>query len=389
MSGERRRYDIDWLRIIAMAGIFLLHSLHFFDLGTDWHLRNVDQSETVMLVRNLIDVWAIPLFFVLSGAGAWFALQRASATRFLAERTRRLLVPLYTVGIFAVALPQIYFDAFTNGYRGSFWGIIGKSVGSVRFDPGWPGLSSFFFGHLWFLQFLFLASVLVLPLLIVLRRDSGKRVIGRVAGWCGHRGGVLLLAVPYAVTRIALLSFFRFQHSWADLVCYAVLLVIGYVLMAEERFTTAIKRDGRIALPVGIVALGCLAVFAFALGYDVYDTPFSLKFVGFQLLMAVNTWSWIVVLMSLAAKRLHRPSRILSYANEAVLPFYIFHQTVILGIGWFVIQWDMGILAKAVIITVTSFIAALILYDAFVRHSDVLRFLFGMRPRKRGLEGGS
>jgi glucan biosynthesis protein C len=289
MSGEGRRYDIDWPRIIAMAAIFLLHTLHFFDEGTDWHLRNVDQSGIVSLVRSLIDMWAIPLFFVLSGAGAWFALQRARAGRFLVERVRRLLIPLYTVGLFAIVLPQIYFDAFTNGYRGSFGAIIGRSLGSVRFDPGWPGLSSFFFGHLWFLQFLFLVSILVLPLLIFLRGTPGKRFIGRVASWCNRRGGLLLLAAPYAAVRIALLGFFHFQHSWSDLVCFAILLLIGYVLMADERFTAGIKRDGRIALVAGLVALGCLAVFVYALGYDIYGTPFSLRYVGFQLLSGINT----------------------------------------------------------------------------------------------------
>jgi glucan biosynthesis protein C len=87
--------------------------------------------------------------------------------------------------------------------------------------------------------------------------------------------------------------------------------------------------------------------------------------------------------MSVAAKRLNRPSRSLSYANEAVLPFYIFHQTVILSIGWFAIQRNMSILPKFLIITVTSFAATMILYEALVRHVGIMRFLFGMRPRKR------
>ena len=72
MEGTRR-YDIDWLRVFAMLGIFLLHAMHLFDEGTDWHLRNVDQSTLVLVLRGLIDMWAVPLFFVLSGFGAWFA----------------------------------------------------------------------------------------------------------------------------------------------------------------------------------------------------------------------------------------------------------------------------------------------------------------------------
>jgi glucan biosynthesis protein C len=382
MSEGTRRYDIDWLRIIAMAGIFLLHALHLFDMDTDWHLRNADQSTTVLILRGVIDIWAVPLFFVLSGAGAWFALKRRSAGRFLTERVRRLLIPMYTVGIFAIVLPQIYFDAFTKGYRGGFWPVIVQSLQSVRFAPSWPGLTTFFPGHLWFLMFLFLVSVAVIPLLFYLRGESGRQFIGRLAGWCSHRGGIFLLVLPIVVARIALMGVFLGQHSWAYFVFYAVLFLIGYMLAADERFTESIKRHGWIALVLGIVGFAGMGLFVLALDYSMFDSSFSLQFVLYQAIVAVGTWGWIVFLMSMGAKYLNRPGRVLAYANEAVLPFYLFHQTIILSIGWFVIRWNMGVLPKAIIVTVTSFAATLILYDVFVRNSNVLRFFFGMRPKK-------
>jgi len=382
MSEGTRRYDIDWLRIIAMSGIFFLHCLHLFDMGTDWHLRNVDQSTTAHVLMGVIDMWAIPLFFVLSGAGAWFALKRKSAARFLTERVRRLLVPTYTIGLFAIALPQIYFDAYTNGYRGGFWSMIALNLRSVQFRPTSPLLSTFFTGHLWFLPTLFFVSVVVLPLLFYLRSESGQRFIDRLAGWCSRRGGIFLLAIPIVIARIALMSLFRGQLSWADVVFYAVLFLIGYVLMADDRFTESIKRQGWAALGLGIVAFGGEGLFLLALNYNMYNTPFSLQFILFQTIFGIGMLSWIVFLMSMGAKYLNKKSNLLTYASEAVLPFYILHQTVILCIGWFVIRWNMGILPKLLIVIVTSFAATLILYDAFVKHSNVMRFFFGMRPKK-------
>jgi hypothetical protein len=73
----------------------------------------------------------------------------------------------------------------------------------------------------------------------------------------------------------------------------------------------------------------------------------------------------------------------LAYGNEAVLPFYIFHQTIILCTGWFVIRQDMGILPKYLIIAVISFALIMVLYEALVRRFNVVRFFFGMRPKKR------
>jgi glucan biosynthesis protein C len=382
MPDEARRYDIDWLRVIAMLGIFLLHAMHLFDEGTDWHLRNADQSSLVLILRGLIDIWAIPTFLVLSGAGAWFALRRRSGARFLVERVRRLVIPLYTVGLFAIVLPQIYFDAFTNGYRGSFGGVIARSLSSVRFDAGWPGLSTFFPGHLWFLQFLFLVSVSVLPIVLYLRSDSGQRAIYRVAAWCSHRGGIFVLAVPIVAVRIGLMSVFLGQHSWAYLAFYAVLFVVGFTLMVDERFTESIRRNGWLGLILGIAGFAVLGLLVLTQGYQMFNEPFSAMFVLYEFAVGLGTWGWIVFLMSVTAKYLNRPSKLLSYANEAVLPFYLFHQTVILGIGWFVIRWNMGVLPKLIIVTVTSLAATLILYDTFVRHSNVMRFFFGMRPKK-------
>jgi hypothetical protein len=66
-----------------------------------------------------------------------------------------------------------------------------------------------------------------------------------------------------------------------------------------------------------------------------------------------------------------------------LMPLYIFHQTIILCVGWFVIRWDMGILLKYLIIAVVSFILIMVLYEMLVRPFNVMRFLFGMRPKRK------
>jgi len=82
--------------------------------------------------------------------------------------------------------------------------------------------------------------------------------------------------------------------------------------------------------------------------------------------------------LSLGAKYLNVKSKIVTYANEAVLPFYIFHQTIILCVGWFVIRWNMGNLSKYLIIAVVSFALIMVLYEMLVRPFNVVRFIFGV-----------
>ena len=67
---SERRYDIDWLRIVAMLAVFFFHCARFFG-GGDWHLVNHEQSLVATLFIGLLDLWIMPLFMLLSGAGSW------------------------------------------------------------------------------------------------------------------------------------------------------------------------------------------------------------------------------------------------------------------------------------------------------------------------------
>jgi hypothetical protein len=173
-------------------------------------------------------------------------------------------------------------------------------------------------------------------------------------------------------------------HTWADLLWYAIFFVIGYMMTADKRFTVSVKRNGWICLGLWIVGFGG-AGFMFVLGYDPYPgkEPFSLLFVLFQITWSMTSWSAVVFVLNIGARYLNKNNKVLVYGNEAVLPFYLFHQTIILCVGWYVIRWDMGILIKLLIIAVVSFSLIMILYELLVRRFNNVRFLFGMRPKKR------
>ena len=380
-----RRYDIDWLRILAMLAIFLFHSNRFFD-EFGWHLKNADQSIVSSMFTGLLDMWLMPLFFLLSGAGSWYALRFRSGGQYLFDRVKRLLVPLYTVGIFIILLPQVYFDVVTNkGYTGTFWEWTPLYLGSIpdRFYAS-PFFFNIFYGHLWFLQFLFLISLVTLPLLMYLKSQAGQKLIKRLATWCSRWGGVFLFLIPLILVRIGLRSFFAGEHTWADFVYYAVFFLIGYIMPADNRFTDSFKRYGWVCLALGIVGWGGAGLFVLELGYPYPGAEsFSLMFVLFQTIMSIANWSWVVFILSPGARYLNFNNKVVTYGNDAVLPFYVLHQTIILVVGWFVIQWSIGIAPKYLAITTTSFIAIMAIYELLVRRINVLRFLFGMRPRTK------
>ncbi|MFC1971300.1 acyltransferase family protein [Chloroflexota bacterium] len=379
-----RLHYIDWLRVLAMLAIFLFHSNRFFDTF-GWHLKNADQSIASTMFTGLLNLWLMPLFFLLSGVGSWYALRFRSGGQYLFDRVKRLLIPLYTVGIFIILLPQVYFEYVTNeGYTGTFWELIPNYLGSIpdRFNTG-PFFFNLEFGHLWFLQFLFLISLVTLPLLIYLKSEAGQKLIKRLAAWCSRWGGVFLFLIPLILVRIGLRSFFAGEHTWADFVYYAVFFLIGYIMPADNRFTASFKRYGWVCLALGIAGWGGAGLFTFVLDYNYQGREsFSLMFVLFQIIMSIANWSWVVFILSLGVKYMNFGNKVVNYGNDAVLPFYILHQTIILGVGWFVITWDIGILPKYLIIIVVSFALIMVLYELLIKRVNILRFLFGMRLKK-------
>src|SRR3972149_848451 len=80
-----RRYDLDWLRVVAFALVFFYHSSRFFDSGW-WHIKNSTSSPLVDILKEIFDLWGMPLIFVISGASIYFALRPGGAGRFLRGR---------------------------------------------------------------------------------------------------------------------------------------------------------------------------------------------------------------------------------------------------------------------------------------------------------------
>ena len=388
----KRRYDIDWLRTGAILAVFLFHGARFFG-GGSWHLQNSEESVVATLFIGLLDLWIMPLFFLLSGAASWYVLQSRTPGTYLFERVKRLLVPLYITGVLIMIPPQAFFEVVThNGFEGTFLEIYPLYFRHIisGVDFGSPLFIRVFYGHLWFLHFLFLISLVLLPLLLYLKTDKGLGFISKLATICSRRGGIFLLLIPLIVIRIGLTHIMDGEHTWEDFIYFTVYFLIGYIMVADRRFTDGFVKHQWLLLALGLLCFGGEAIFIFVLRYNYANLyhaggeSFSMLYIVFQIVMSFATFSWVSFLLSISDRYLNFESPLVIYGNEAVLPFYIFHQTVILIVGWFVIQWDMPMWLKYLIIIITAFVLIIGLYELLVRRFNVIRFFFGMRPKKSG-----
>lgn len=395
---KERKYYADWLRIIAMLSVFIFHCTRFF-CTVDWHLKvpASEQSSTLALVREfLFNTWFMELFILVAGFASFYSLRRRTGGQYLVERVKRILVPLYTVGLFILVVPQDYIDGVTHGrITDSFWQWIPRYYSNLPsrlftnipqkfLDPVNVLLYSFS-GHLWFIQMLFIVSVLMLPLLLYLQSDLGKRLIDRLAGWSVRAGGIFLFVIPLAIVQVALRWLpVTTDRTWADFFWYALYFVIGYVIAGDNRFIDSIKRHGWVGLVLWILGFwGVGGLFTIGFQFDPSaGRGFSLLYVLWQITYSIVSWSGVIFIFSLGAKYLNFTNRLLVYGNEAVLPFFLFHQTIILIVGWFVLPLDIGNIAEFLIIAVVSFPVILSLYEVFVRRIGFMRLLFGMTAKQ-------
>jgi len=152
-------------------------------------------------------------------------------------------------------------------------------------------------------------------------------------------------------------------------------------MFSNAQIQENIKRYAVIALIAALIlqALHYLAEFG-VIKIDIPDS--QVAYTGIWIFDNLRSWLFIIAILGFGSRYLNFNNRFLGYANEAVLPFYILHQTIILIIGFFVVQWSIGIAPKYLIITTSSFIAIMAIYELLVRRINVLRFLFGMRLKK-------
>jgi peptidoglycan/LPS O-acetylase OafA/YrhL len=375
IKATQRRYDLDWLRVLAFSGVFLYHCSRFFN-SNDWEMKNAETSTVVDVFTGIFDLWGMPLLFVISGASIFLALRPGGALRFLRDRVLRLLVPL-AIGIVVLAPPQLYLEALTKGqFQGSFLQYL-----AVYFHGHivWSGV------HLWYLKSLFVITVLLLPVFVWLKRPSGQAVLAGLSRFSLRPGVIFLWALPFAASLVVLDPYGILRPAPSEeflrITVYILFPLYGYLVFAERGIQQAIVGQRRVAL---IVALALTPIAALTPA-AVEQSGWQLTFPSLVMMMSVGgllIWSYVVALLGYSMRYLTTNRPLLAYANQAVLPFYILHHPVILFIGYFVIPLALPIAVKYLFITALAFGITLGLYEYGVRRVNLLRWLFGLKPRK-------
>lgn len=359
-----RRHDLDGLRVFAVAVLIYFHAAAVFYRGElgEFYVVNAATSSILGLGISIVHQWHMPLFFFISGAASWFALEKRSMPDYLRERVQRLFVP-FVFGVLVLVPPQVYWALISRDrFQGSYVEFYPQFFNGIR------PTGNFEWAHLWFIVYLLVFSVVSVPIFSFLKSAN-------------YRVNLFLLALPLAlieaIFRPRWIGFQNLYDDWANVLLYLTYFVYGYALISRSQFTEFLDRyRGWI---VGS-AMVCLSILIGIWLYDaVPDRAYSPAYMSYQAFRGINSWVCVLAFLSLGQQYFQFQNSILNYLNEAAYPVYILHQTILVTIAFFTIQLKTSIPTKFLIISTATILVTLLVYEGFVRRIQIMRSLFGLK----------
>jgi hypothetical protein len=323
--------------------------------------------------------WRMPLLLFISGAGTYMAMSKRTPRQYAGERFKRLFVPL-VFGMFVVVPPQIYYE-YINKYDG-YWDFY-KTV--FEFQP-YPG-GSFSWHHLWFILYLFLYSLILIPFLVYIRSARSIKFRERISRWLSSPAGMLLIPSLFIfATQLLLRPYFpEEEHNltdWAYFVFYMCFFFFGMLCYADKKLWLSIGANRSYLLVASLLLLIPFYICYFHFR-DLIALPWTDETVEliFDIIAIFLSWFTVITVIAFGQHYLNKPHPWLKYVNEGLYPFYILHQTVIIMIGYYICQLDWNIAAKYWSIATLTLISCIAFYLLLIRPFNIMRLFFGMKKR--------
>lgn len=359
---QRERYVfLDWLRVIAIAGVLFYHvGMMFVPWG--WHVKNAITTPSLEPVMDIMHRLRMPLLFVVAGAVACYSLRSRGQLAFIRERATRLLIPL-VFGMFVLVPPQVFCERIVNGqWQGTFWDFYRERV--LQFQPYPQG--NFSWHHLWFIVYLLVMAIVFSPLL------------KRLCSWSLQAGKLkadywmITYALVPGTAEALLRPHFHETHAlindWYLLALYSSLFVGGALLAATPDAYAWLMQKRRALLGVFVGLLPVIIALKHIWWPDWLDAYMANLF----------TWLFILTAIAYGYRYCTGGGKVFEYLREAAYPFYLLHQTVIIVLAMWILPQSWSIAVKFAVSFVAAGSASLLVYELAVRRFALMRWLFGL-----------
>lgn len=342
-----RRYDIDWLRVIAIGLLLIYHvAIGFQAWGTMIGFIAAPKPWTGLWTpMSMLNLWRIPLLFFVSGMGVYFAMQQRNWKQLITERTMRIWLP-FVFGMFAIVPLHVL-----------VWRYYYKMELRYTYDPG----------HLWFLANIFAYVLLLTPILFYLKKNEGGKAVQIIKNLFSSPLGLLIVVAAFVGEAIIVkpIPYELYAMTWHGFFLGLLAFFFGFCfVLSGDRFWQMLVTWRWLFLAIGG------GLFALRTYYFGMQTP------GY--LIVIESQAWIFAVLAFGHKYLNHSGKALQYLSPAVYPIYILHMFFLYVGSVIVFPLKIATPLQFVLVLLFTLGGCLLSYE-MIKRIKWLRVFFGIK----------
>ena len=362
---------LDNLRYLMILLVLVYHSVAAYASVVPWWAVHDTSFFAADITRELLDVFMMPVLFFVAGYFTLPSLRKRSLSKFLEDKSRRLLIPWILAVL--VIFPLLLYDTpnqTIKPFRDYWISYLNSFPTKLEFLP--QTLSQ---GPYWFISLLFAFFLLFATLYTVtprwasgmLLQESRKKSSGNsvlmplvLFGMLTSVGYLVSLLICPDTSWLTLSIFLQFQPT-------RLLLLVGYfglgIYSQQRGWFESEKPLGRLAVWGAISA--ALAVAYLLVGQPLFTTlagapslPIGLL-LPYAFIRSFLVLSLVIVLILVGARYWNHSSLVDRQLSETSYNIYLSHVWFIIILQEILLGWSGSSLAKSVIVFSAVFLVSL------------------------------
>lgn len=351
-----RKNYIDNIRIVCILLLFPFHTSMIYNNWNEIFYITGIPLNLPSLFMSLVYPWWMTLLFTIAGISSAYALKKRTPKEYAKERVEKLVIPLLSGLILIIPAQSYIADVFHNGYSGGYFEHYTVFFTRFTYLTGQDG--GFTPAHLWFMLYLFIISMIMLPI-ITWYNKHGKKIDGSKV--------TLVKLLPLFLIILMLTPIIEIGGKSIGelLACFAM----GYFLLSIDEVQERLEKN-RILLIV-----------IFSIVLIIRGLMFKSEN-GEGLLWDIEqrmvTWFGILAILGVGKRYLNHSNKLTAYFSKAAFPLYYFHQTILVLVGFWALKYIKFVWPQFIVIMVVSFVLSVLCYELF-RRIKVTCILFGIK----------
>ena len=342
-----RRYDIDWIRVLAIGLLLVYHTAIGFQ---PWgffigFITNNEFLSSLWTPMSMLNVWRIPILFYVSGMGLFLAIQNRSWKQLFVERFKRIGLPFIFGSLAIVPIHQF----IIQNYYGS----------ALSYKAS--------MGHLWFLGNILIYVILFAPVFYYLKSKSDTTVVVFIKRLFSKPIGLVVILLLFIVEAVTVQPpiFEMYAYTSHGFFLGLVAFLSGYLFMLSG--TPFWKMIVKWRLVFLIIAL---TLFIVRCSQQEPQPNYYL--------LVVESNVWIFSLFAFANKYLSSGNKQLTYLKEAAYPIYILHMIFLYLGSAILFPLNLIVAVKYILVLLFTILGSVSFYELIIKRFNLMRLLFGL-----------